>query len=64
MAELVDRVVDYFRALIMGVLLLYVLWEIILVVAADIPQFFKYGIAIAIAASGALLFIAKGGIKR
>jgi len=64
LANLAERVYEYFVALIVGVILLYVLWQIVIDLAVDIPPFFKWGIAIVIAAAGALLFIAKGGIER
>ena len=59
-----DNVSEYFISLIVGVILLYVLWEVVMTLAADIPQLYRYGIAIAIAAAVALLAIAKGGISR
>lgn len=62
MANLADKVSEYFISLIVGVILLYVLWQVVIVVAADIPELYKYGIAIAIAAAVALVAIAKRGI--
>ena len=64
MADLTDKVADYFVALIMGVILLAVLWEVVKSLASELPPFFKWGIPIVIAAAGALLVIAKRGIER
>ena len=61
---LADQVAEYFRALIIGVLLLAVLWQVVLAVAKDIPQMYQVGIAIAIAAGAALLILAKSGIGK
>ncbi len=43
-----DIVKEYFVSLIVGVIFTYVLWEVVLVIAADIPELYKYGIAIGI----------------
>lgn len=64
MASSVDKVSEYFISLIVGVILLYVLWEVVKAVTADIPQLYKYGIAIAIAAGVALLAYTRGGLSR
>jgi len=61
LAGLADKVVDYFMSLIVGVILLYVLWEVVLSLGAGIPPFLKWGIAIVLAAAGALLFKARSG---
>lgn len=61
MANLVEKVYEYFVALIVGVILLYVLWQVVLDLASEFPPFFKFGIAIVIAAAGTLLVIAKRG---
>ena len=61
--SLAEKVVDYFIALIVGVILLYVLYEVIISLAADLPVFLQYAIPIFIAAAGALLVLAKRGIK-
>lgn len=60
--DLVDEVSEYFMSLIVGVILLYVLWEIVISLGSELPPFFKWGIAIVLAAAGALLFKAKTGI--
>jgi len=57
-----DKVMDYFVSLIVGVILLYILWEVVLAVSIDIPEIFIYGIVIVVAAAGALVIIAKKGI--
>ena len=64
LAGLADQVMEYFVALIVGVILLYVLWQVVIDLASDIPPFFKWGVAIVIAAAGALLVLAKSGIER
>ncbi len=60
----VDNISEYFMSLIVGVILLYVLWEVVLALTADIPQLNRYLIGIAIAAAVTLLAIARGGISR
>lgn len=64
MAGSVDKVPEYFMSLIVGVILLYVLWQVVMTLAADIPQLYRYLIGIAIAAAVTLLAITKGGISR
>jgi len=54
---------DYFVALIVGVILLWVLYQVIIDLAADLPIFFRYAISIFIAAAVALLVLAKRGIR-
>lgn len=61
--SLADKVVDYFVALIVGVILLYVLYEVVKSLAADLPVFFQWGVPIVVAAAAALLVLAKRGIK-
>jgi hypothetical protein len=61
--SLLERIFDYFIALIVGVILLYVLYQVIVSLAADLPIFLQYAIPIFIAAAGALLVLAKRGIK-
>jgi len=61
--SLADKVVDYFVALIVGVILLYVLYEVVRSLAADLPVFLQWGIPIVVAAAAALLVLAKRGIK-
>ena len=58
-----DKIADYFGALITGVLLLYVLIVVVNEVFKDLPQFAQYGIAIVVAAAGALYVIARKGIR-
>jgi hypothetical protein len=60
---IVDRVADYFIALIVGVILLYVLISVIASVFQTLPQYALYGVAIILAAIGALLVLAKKGIR-
>ena len=59
-----DKVSEYLISLIVGVILIYVLWEVVIALTADIPQLYKYGIAIAIAAGVALVAYARGGLSR
>jgi len=59
----VDKVIDYFVALIVGVILLYVLYQVTVALASDLPVFLQYAIPIFVAAAGALLVLAKRGIK-
>ena len=61
--SLADKVIDYFVALIIGVILLYVLYQVIISLAKDLPPFLQYAIPIFIAAAGALLYLAKRGIE-
>ncbi|MCW3985433.1 MAG: hypothetical protein NWE91_03355 [Candidatus Bathyarchaeota archaeon] len=61
--SLPDRVVDFFVALIVGVILLYVLYQVIVSLAADLPVFLQYAIPIFVATAGALLVLAKRGIE-
>jgi len=61
--SLADKVINYFVALIVGVILLYVLYQVIVALAADLPVFLRYAIPIFAAAAGALLVLAKRGIK-
>lgn len=61
---IVDKVVSYFFALIVGVILLSVLWEVVVTVMQDVPELYKYGIAIVITAAVALVALAKGGFDR
>lgn len=61
--SLADKVVDYFVALIVGVILLYVLYEVVKSLATDLPVFLQWGIPIVVAAAAALLVLAKRGIK-
>lgn len=63
MANIIEKVYEYFTSLIVGVILLYVLWQVVITLAADIPEFYKYGIAIAIAAAIALVVFAKRGFN-
>lgn len=60
---IVDNVVQYFIALIVGVILLSVLWDVVITVMQDVPELYKYGIAIVIAAAVALVALAKVGIN-
>jgi len=60
---IVDRVADYFIALIVGVILLYVLISVIASVFQTLPQYAQYGVAIILAAIGALIVLAKKGIR-
>jgi hypothetical protein len=62
--SLSDRVMDYFIALIVGAILLYVLWVVVSSTLITIPTIAQYGIAIVIAAAGALLYLAKRGIRQ
>lgn len=62
MTSLADKVANYFVALITGVILLFVLWQVIISLASELPSFLQFGIAIVLAAAGALLVIAKRGI--
>jgi len=61
--SLVDKVVDYFVALIVGVILLYVLYQVVISLAKDLPPILTYGIPIVVASAGALLYLAKRGIR-
>jgi len=60
---IVDNVVQYFIALIVGVILLSVLWEVVITVMQDVPELYKYGFAIVIAAAVALVALARGGFN-
>lgn len=62
MAGLVDKVAEYFVSLIVGVILLYVLWQVVIDLASEIPPFQKWGIAIVLAAAAALVALANRGI--
>ena len=61
--SLVDQVTEYFVALITGVILLYVLWEIAKSLLQDVPELNLYFTAIVLAAAGALVLIARRGIE-
>lgn len=60
--DLADKVADYFIALITGAILLYVLAEIVLSLFQDLPFLLRYGIALIVAAAGALVVLAKRGM--
>lgn len=62
--SLIDQVIDYFVALIIGVILLFVLYQVIVSLAQDLPLLLRYGISIFIAAAGALLYLARRGIRQ
>ena len=62
--SLADKVADYFVALIVGVILLYVLFEVVRSLAADLPEILQWGIPIVGAAGAALIVLAKKGIDR
>ena len=59
---LIDNVTEYFISLIVGVILLYVLWQVVIDLVQDIPAMQQYGIAIVAAAALALVALAKSGI--
>jgi len=61
LANLAERVYEYFVALIVGVILLYVLWQVVIDLGSELPPFFRLGLAIVIAAAGTLIAIAKRG---
>lgn len=62
--SLVDEVYEYFVALIVGAIMLYVLWEIVASLFQTIPELVRYGVALVIAAAIALIVLAKSGIRR
>lgn len=61
--SLAEKVIDYFVALIVGVILLYVLYQVTVSLASDLPVFLQYAIPIFVAAAGALVVLAKRGIR-
>jgi len=58
-----DQVGEYFEALIVGVILLYVLYEVVMSVFSNMPIIASYGTTLIVAAVIALVAIAKRGIK-
>lgn len=60
---LVDQVYEYFVALIVGAIMLYVLWEVVKSLVQSMPELQNYMIAIVIAAAAALVLLARKGIR-
>ena len=61
--SLVEQVEEYFVALIVGVIYLYILYEVVMSVFSNMPLIARYGITVIIAAVSALVAIAKKGIS-